>query len=63
MQASTLKFPGDSPLAETIRREVARVISQLEIAEAAGATIGPEFANFLADAATKCPGYIEIGTP
>lgn len=57
MQASTLKFPGDSPLAETIRREVARVISQLEIAEDAGATIGPEFADFLADAATKCPGY------
>lgn len=57
MQASTLKFPGDSPLAETVRREVAHIISQLEIATAAGATPSAAFASFLADAAQKTPGY------
>jgi hypothetical protein len=56
MQVTTLLNPGQNPLAQTIRKEVARVISQLEIADATG-TPETAFAAFLADAAIKCPGY------
>jgi hypothetical protein len=56
MQVTTLKNPGDSPLAQTVRKEVARVISQLEDADVTG-TPSPLFAAFLADAATLTPGY------
>jgi hypothetical protein len=56
MQVTTLLNPGQNPLAQTIRREVARIISQLEGADVLGT---PEalFAAFLADAASKTPGY------
>lgn len=56
MQVTTLKNPGDSPLSQTVRKEVARVISQLEDADVTG-TPSPLFAAFLADAAAKTPGY------
>lgn len=56
MQVTTLLNPGQNPLAQTIRREVARVISQLEIADATG-TPETAFAAFLAHAATVTPGY------
>lgn len=56
MQVTTLKNPGSSPLAQTIRKEVARVISQLEDADVTG-TPEPLFAAFLSDAASKTPGY------
>jgi hypothetical protein len=56
MQVITLKNPGLSPLAQTIRKEVARVISQLEDADVLG-TPEPLFAAFLAHAATVTPGY------
>lgn len=55
MQVTTLLNPGQNPLAQTIRKEVARVISQLEIADVTG-TPEPAFAQFLADAASKTPG-------
>lgn len=55
MQVTTLLNPGQNPLAQTIRKEVARVISQLEIADVTG-TPEPLFAAFLADAAAKTPG-------
>lgn len=57
MQATTLKYPGGFTSAQTIRREIAHEISQLEIAVAAGAPAKPELAAFLADAAAKTPGY------
>lgn len=56
MQVTTLLNPGQNPLTQTIRKEVARVISQLENADVLG-TPEPLFAAFLADAATKTPGY------
>lgn len=56
MQATDLKFPGDYTHGKTIRREVAHVISQLEIA-AANSTVPADFSAFLADAAAKTPGY------
>lgn len=62
MQATTLKNPGDSPLTQTIRKEVARVISQLEDAAVYG-TPDPKFAEFLRDAATKTPGYAAPALP
>ena len=56
MQVTTLLNPGQNPLTQSIRKEVARVISQLEIADVTG-TPEPLFAAFLADAAAKTPGY------
>lgn len=56
MQVTTLKNPGDNTLAQTVRREVAYLISQLEIADAGG-TPSPELAAFLAHAASVAPGY------
>ena len=53
MQSADLKFPGTFTNAGAIRREVAHAISQLE------QDTNPEafLAEFLADAATKTPGY------
>ena len=62
MQVTTLKNPGDNPLAQTIRKEVARVISQLEDADVTG-TPSPLFAAFLADAAARTPGYVPVASP
>ena len=56
MQASTLKNPGDSPLAQTVRKELARLISSAEDADVFG-TPDPALAAFLLDAAQKTPGY------
>lgn len=56
MQASTLKNPGDNPLAQTVRKELARLISNHEDAAVFG-TPDPALAAFLLDAATKTPGY------
>lgn len=55
MQPTDLKYPGGYTHAKTVRREVAHIISQLQIAEA-NSTIEPFFAQFLADAAAKTPG-------
>jgi len=62
MQPTDLKFPGDTPLAQTVRREVARIISQLEIA-AEDSTVPTDFAEFLADAAAQTPGYAGPSLP
>ena len=62
MQVTTLKNPGQNPLAQTIRKEVARVISQLEIADVTG-TPETAFSEFLADAASKAPGYVPVASP
>lgn len=61
MQASDLKFPGGFTSAQTIRREVAHEISQLEISAAAGSPVDPSLAAFLADAAAKTPGFVPGG--
>lgn len=58
MQAADLKFPGGFTSAQTIRRELAHAISQLEIAKGYGAPDKPELAAFLLDAAQKTPGYV-----
>lgn len=63
MQASNLKFPGGFTSAQTIRREVAHEISQLEISAAAGSPVDPSLALFLADAAQKCPGFEALPLP
>lgn len=55
MQVTSLLYPGRAP-AQLIRRQVAAEISALEIADASG-TPDPSFAAFLADAASKTPGY------
>lgn len=62
MQAVDLKFPGSYTNAKTIRREVAHVISQLEIA-ASVSTVDGDFAAFLQDAAIKTPGYVAGSLP
>ena len=56
MQVTTLLDAGQNPLAQTIRREIARVITQLELADVTG-TPETKFAAFLAHAATVTPGY------
>lgn len=61
MQAVDLKFPGDSAL--SIRREVARQITDLEDAVGQGAPVVPDFAAFLLDAATQTPGYVAPTLP
>ncbi|ANH51107.1 hypothetical protein FDH02_gp31 [Pseudomonas phage VSW-3] len=61
MQATDLKFPGGFTSAQTIRREVAHEISQLQISAAAGSPVDPHFADFLSDAASKTPGYTAPG--
>lgn len=63
MQPTDLKFPGDFTHGKTIRREVAHTISQVQIAVQQGATVDPTFAAFLADAATKTPGYTAPALP
>lgn len=63
MQPTDLKFPGDFTHGKTIRREVAHTISQVEIAVQQGADVDPTFAAFLADAATKTPGYTAPALP
>lgn len=63
MQASNLKFPGGFTSAQTIRREVAHEISQLEISAAAGSPVDPSLAAFLSDAASKTPGYVPPEAP
>lgn len=63
MQTTDLKFPGDTPNALTVRREVAAIISHLEIAKADGVEVARSFSAFLADAAVKCPGFVPIDTP
>lgn len=62
MQASTLKNPGDNPLAQTVRKELARLISNLEDAAVYG-TPDATLAAFLADAASKTPGYVAPTLP
>lgn len=57
MQASDLLYPGYTGPNERIRRDVAFAISKLESAKGLGAPDKPAFALFLADAATKTPGY------
>lgn len=61
MQATDLKFPGDFTHGKTIRREVAHTISQVQIAVQQGAPVDARFAAFLADAASKTPGYVPVG--
>lgn len=63
MQVTTLKFPGGFTSAQTIRREVAHEISQLEISAAAGSPADPALAAFLLDAAQKTPGYVAPALP
>lgn len=63
MQATDLKFPGGFTSAQTIRREVAHEISQLEISAAAGSPVSGDLAAFLLDAATKTPGYTAPAPP
>jgi hypothetical protein len=55
MQVTTLKDPG-SVLGQTIRKEVARAISQLEDAAVYG-TPDAALSAFLYDAASKTPGF------
>lgn len=57
MQAADLLYPGYTGPNERIRRDVAFAISKLETAKGLGAPDKPAFALFLADAATKTPGY------
>ena len=57
MQADQLLFPGYTGPFERIRRDIAFAISKLESAKGLGAPDKPAFANFLADAAAKTPGY------
>lgn len=59
MQPTSLKFPGDNNL--TIRRDVAKAISNLE--NAVGSTPEPYLAAFLADAAAQTPGYTGPSLP
>lgn len=54
MQAADLKNPGQFTNAGAIRLEVAHAISQLENDK----NPEPFLAAFLADAATKTPGYV-----
>jgi hypothetical protein len=61
MQVTTLKDPGINILAQTVRREVARVISNLETS--APSVSAGLFANFLSHAATVTPGYTGPSLP
>lgn len=63
MQPTDLKFPGGFTSAQTIRREVAHEISQLQISAASGSPVDPSLAAFLADAAAKTPGYVPPEAP
>lgn len=63
MQPTDLKFPGDFTHGKTIRREVAHTISQVQIAVQQGAPVDSHFADFLADAAAKTPGFVPVGSP
>ena len=56
MQTTDLLYPGDCTHGKTIRREVAAEISTVQIAVQQGAPLDPRFGQFLADAASKCPG-------
>lgn len=57
MRDTDLKFPGSFTNAGTIRQAVAHAISELEM----DTNPEPFLAAFLADAATKTPGFVPDG--
>lgn len=54
MQDYDLKNPGDDQLAQTTRRNVAKLLSNVDTET----NPSPAVAAFLLDAATKAPGYV-----
>lgn len=54
MQDYQLSNPGDSQLLQTLRRLVAKAIADAS----QDTNVSTELAAFLADAASKCPGYV-----
>lgn len=63
MKSTDLLNPGDfHQVTHQIRELVAYAISQLETAEQDGSLPSGKFAEFLEDAAKKCPGYHGSGT-
>lgn len=63
MQDYTLLNPGIDQVSQTMRKNVAHCISNLEGVVELGATPDAALSLFLADAATKTPGYTAPALP
>lgn len=63
MQDYTLKNPGNDQLMQTLRKNAAAAISNLEGVKDAGGTPGTDLSAFFSDAATKTPGYVAPTLP
>lgn len=63
MQDYDLLNPGIDQVSQTMRKNVAHCISNLEGVVELGATPDTALSLFLADAATKTPGYVEPVAP